>query len=91
MTDAPPSRRARLSTLLAAGREHARTREPAAALDVADEVASLADAVDDEELGRRLVHGCVRVRATAADEPLVAAEYFDSMADLVADAERSDR
>jgi hypothetical protein len=84
VTDLPADVAATLSQLLAEGGEYARRRETGATLDVADTVARVAETkVPDEELRGQLVHGCARVRETAADEPLVAAAYLDSMHGLV--------
>jgi hypothetical protein len=90
VTDLPPDVERSLAQLLSEGEEHARRRETAEALEVVESVARVAETeVPDGDLRRTLLHGCARVHTTAADEPLVAAEYLRSMTDVVADAARS--
>ncbi|SFR58971.1 hypothetical protein [Halogeometricum limi] len=78
--DVPADVRTKLSELFVRGADAARAVD-------GDTVDSVVDSVDtvvlselpDGETKTVLLHGCDRVRRTAAAEPLVAAEYFEAM------------
>lgn len=73
-----------LSELLDRGTNAARSRDDRTLESVLDSVETLAHHdVADDEARETLLHGCQRARATMSSEPLVAAEYLESMARLV--------
>jgi len=85
MDDLPADVRATLAQLFdeaaAAARER-RTETATAALETAATVVE--NKVPEGDTKRRLAHGCARATETAAAEPLVAAEYCETMRELVA-------
>lgn len=86
MADLPANTPPPLEAVLAEARERARERE----VDAVEELLAEARVLIREQLPpgprrERLLFGCDRAQALAADEPLVAAEYLRSLRDRVAD------
>ena len=83
-TDLPADVDAALTQLLAKAAADARCHEVDAVIAIIDTVETVTqNKVPDKETRERLLHGCRRVRRLAEDEPLVAAEYLQSMERLV--------
>lgn len=87
-TDLPADARDSLLRLLGRAREHARRGEADEVDDLVDRIEATAQAnLDDGPLRERLLHGCSEAATANGDEPLVAAEFFRAMEDLVAGAD----
>ena len=83
--DLPADVEATLTQLLAEAAAAARTRDVEEVEAIVDTVRTVVrNKVPQERLRGRLLHGCRAVDRLVADEPLVAAEYLEAMARLVA-------
>jgi hypothetical protein len=83
--DLPADVEATLTQLLGSAADHARERDVESVRSLVDTVERVArNKVPEGPLRDRLLYGCATADRLAPDEPLVAAEYFEAMARLVA-------